>query len=81
MSTTSEVKALTFEQAAQELENIVRQLESGSVDLEDSIALYSRGVALKERCESILSKAKLKVEKISKSGDELKTSDFAPEQG
>jgi|JI10StandDraft_1071094.scaffolds.fasta_scaffold136671_3 exodeoxyribonuclease VII small subunit len=79
MSSTNEVKALTFEQASQELDTIVRQLESGSVDLENSISLYTRGVALKERCESILAKAKMKVEKITKSNDELSASEFHTE--
>ena len=39
-------------------------LERGDIDLEDSISIYERGVALKAHCESKLEKAKMKVDKI-----------------
>ncbi len=58
------VSALTFEQALAELEEIVRQLESGDVELERSIAIYERGAALKAHCEKKLHDAQLRVEKI-----------------
>lgn len=60
----SEIKQLSFEQSLGELEDIVRKLETGSAELESSIDLYSRGVLLKEHCEHILARSKLKVEKI-----------------
>ncbi len=41
------VRDMTFEAALKELETIVARLEQGEVDLEDSIALYERGQALK----------------------------------
>ena len=41
------VEDLSFEAALAELEDIVSRLEQGEVDLEDSIALYERGTALK----------------------------------
>ncbi|MDF3046929.1 MAG: exodeoxyribonuclease small subunit [Candidatus Midichloriaceae bacterium] len=75
----SEIKNLSFEQSLSELENIVRKLESGSAELESSIDLYSRGIALKEHCEKILANAKLKVEKIiSKDGEAVATEAFNP---
>ena len=60
----SEIKQLSFEQSLGELEDIVRKLESGATELESAIDLYSRGVSLKEHCEQILARSKLKVEKI-----------------
>jgi exodeoxyribonuclease VII small subunit len=45
---------LSFEAALAELEDIVSRLEQGEVDLEDSIALYERGTALKAHCEKKL---------------------------
>jgi exodeoxyribonuclease VII small subunit len=54
----------SFEEALQELEEIVAKLESGEAALEDSIALYERGAALKALCESKLKTAREKVEKI-----------------
>jgi exodeoxyribonuclease VII small subunit len=64
MSETPDIQDLTFEQALQELEQIVARLESGQAPLDDSIKLYERGAALKAHCESKLREAQLRVEKI-----------------
>lgn len=56
--------SMSFEQALGELEKIVAQMERGDVALEDSIALYQRGAALKAHCEAKLKDAQLKVEQI-----------------
>jgi exodeoxyribonuclease VII small subunit len=58
------VDAMTFETALAELEDIVSRLEQGEVDLEDSIALYERGTALKAHCEKKLKGAEARLEKI-----------------
>ena len=64
-----DVKTLAFEQALQELENIVSKLESGDIALDDSIKLYERGEALKAHCEQLLKSAEARIEKISLSAD------------
>lgn len=58
------IENLGFEAALAELETIVRDLESGKVTLEQSIAAYERGMALKGHCESKLRDAQMKIEKI-----------------
>jgi exodeoxyribonuclease VII small subunit len=58
------IEAMSFEQAMAELEGIVDRLESGEAALEDSIALYERGAALRAHCEAKLKAAELRVEKI-----------------
>ncbi|MCO6186872.1 exodeoxyribonuclease VII small subunit [Rhizobium sp. L1K21] len=60
----AEVKELSFEQAVAELENIVARLERGDVALDQSIAIYERGEALKKHCETLLSAAETRIEKI-----------------
>lgn len=60
-----DVGALSFEAALAELEKIVRQLEDGKGKLEDSIEAYERGAALKKHCETKLSEAKAKVDRIT----------------
>ena len=60
----AEIKTLTFEQALKQLEEIVQKLEKGQVDLEDSIAIYERGTALKAHCEAKLRDAEKRIEKI-----------------
>jgi exodeoxyribonuclease VII small subunit len=62
--TPQAVEDLSFEGALQELEVIVARLEQGEVDLEDSIALYERGQALKQHCETKLKSAESRLEKI-----------------
>ncbi|GJL92118.1 exodeoxyribonuclease VII small subunit [Hyphococcus sp.] len=59
-----DVSSLSFEAALAELEQIVQKLESGQAALEDSIALYERGAALKAHCEATLKSAQEKIEKI-----------------
>lgn len=61
------VSAMNFEEAMVALEDVVRQLESGDVDLEKSIALYERGAELKAHCEKKLKSAEEKVELITRS--------------
>ena len=59
------IEEMPFEEALSELEQTVSSLESGEAKLEDSITAYERGVALKKRCEDLLSEAQTKIEKIS----------------
>ena len=61
----NDIANMNFEDAMAELEGIVRQLEEGKARLEDSIALYERGVALRKHCEGKLRDARMRVEKIS----------------
>lgn len=61
----SDVAEMSFEDAIKELETVVGQLERGDVALDESIALYERGAALKARCEAKLKEAEEKVAKIT----------------
>ena len=59
-----DVGSLSFEAALKQLEEIVTKLERGDVPLEESIAIYERGEALKKHCEALLARAEERVEKI-----------------
>ena len=59
-----DIATMNFEVALAELEGIVQDLEGGQVDLDASIALYSRGALLKRHCEAKLNAASEQVEKI-----------------
>jgi exodeoxyribonuclease VII small subunit len=61
----ADVLSLPFERAIEELESIVKRLEEGKVPLEESVAIYERGEALKHRCEDLLRLAEARVEKIT----------------
>ncbi len=67
-----QIDELSFEAALSELEDIVSRLEQGEVDLEDSIALYERGTALKQHCEKKLKGAETRLEKIVLGADGAK---------
>ena len=58
------VAEMSFEEAMAALEAVVSQLERGEVALEQSIALYERGAALKAHCAGKLKEAEEKVELI-----------------
>ena len=64
-NTHADVKTMTFEHAIEELESIVKRLEDGKVPLEESVAIYERGEALKRRCDELLRQAEARVDKIT----------------
>jgi len=64
-NTNADVTRLSFEKALAELESIVQKLERGDVALEESVASYERGEALKRRCEDLLRQAEARVDKIT----------------
>lgn len=59
-----EIKKLSFEEAMQELEGIVKRLEDGRGNLEEAIDMYERGIGLKLHCEKRLREAQMRIEKI-----------------
>ncbi|MFK7880273.1 exodeoxyribonuclease VII small subunit [Roseobacter sp.] len=67
--TDTPTEEMSFEQAMAELEKVLGQLERGDVALDESIALYERGAALKARCEAKLKEAEEKVAAITLDGD------------
>lgn len=72
-----ELKDLSFEDALLQLENIVRELESGRIKLDDAVSAYEKAVALKQLCETKLKAAQLKIEKIEVSPEgKLSTAPF-----
>ena len=65
----SDIKTLSFEEAMRELEATVGKLETGEATLEESIALYERGAALRAHCETRLREAEERVEKIPRAAN------------
>ena len=65
MLTEDEIKELKFEDGLKKLEELVNQLDDGSLSLEESILYYEIGVKLKSHCEKLLKTAELKILKVS----------------
>ncbi len=59
-----DIRVMSFEQALTALDEIVQRLESGRVDLDESIKFYTRGTLLKRHCEAKLKQASDQIEKI-----------------
>ena len=62
---TQDAGEMNFEQALRALEEIVHKLESGEAPLDESIALYERGNALRALCQQRLDSAKARIEAIA----------------
>ncbi|AHH21304.1 exodeoxyribonuclease VII small subunit [Nocardia nova] len=61
-SDLAEIETFGYERARDELVNVVKMLEQGGMDLDDSLALWERGEALANRCEAHLAGARRRVE-------------------
>jgi exodeoxyribonuclease VII small subunit len=63
---------MTFEQALENLEKIVAQIESGQIGLEESITRYEEGIRLIQQCRAILDAAEKRIQLLAKGeGDQL----------
>ncbi|MBF6355366.1 exodeoxyribonuclease VII small subunit [Nocardia higoensis] len=58
----AEIAGFGYERARDELVNVVKMLEQGGMDLDESLALWERGEALADRCEEHLAGARRRVE-------------------
>lgn len=55
-----------FESALEDLEQVVEQLESGELSLEDALAAFERGVGLVKYCNEKLNEVEKKIELLVK---------------
>jgi len=62
---TKKKEQLSFEEALQQLETIVRQLEAGNLSLEQAMQYFEEGVKLSRFCQNDLNLAQQKIEKIA----------------
>ena len=67
--TPSDASIKDFEAAIAELESVVKKLEEGDLALEQSLALYERGVQLSRFCHKRLEDAERRIEILSERGD------------
>jgi exodeoxyribonuclease VII small subunit len=62
-----------FENSLKELEKIVRELESGDIDLDESLKKFEQGIQLYKNCRTTLENAEKKIKILS---DQLKEVDY-----
>ena len=73
---SEEVEKMTFEEAIAVLENLVKDLEAGGIDLDKSIEIYEKAVLLRNHCRKILDESERRIQKIMESAGQIKTEDF-----
>lgn len=69
-------KSLNFEQSLEELEDLVENMESGELSLEDSLAAFERGIKLTRECQTALQTAEQRVQKLIAENGKLVESPF-----
>ena len=69
MAKRNQTAPKTFEEALQELEQILAEIESGEMGLEDSLVKYERGNFLIQHCRLVLTSAEKQIELLSKAPD------------
>ena len=62
---------VNFEASLEKLAQIVKKLEDGDINLEDSVKSFEEGISLVKECQKQLSEAELKVKKLLDSGDSV----------
>ena len=62
-------KNMTFEQSMQRLEQIVRTLERGDAQLDESLKLFQEGTELVRSCGKLLEEAELEIKKLAVAPD------------
>lgn len=72
--------AKSFEAGLEELEQIVKQMESGDLPLERALDLFERGVRLSDECRKQLEEAETRVETLVRRGDKVVPELFRPER-
>ena len=76
--TPKQAEPLKFEQAMDQLEKLVGQLEQGDMPLDTALNAFEQGVALVKQCQAQLKQAELRVEKVltDEGGNAIGTEDM-----
>ncbi len=72
---SANTEELSFEQAAQQLEQIVAELEAGELPLAEALAKFEEGMKLKEICAQKLTQAEARIEEYAELEDEATESE------
>ncbi len=75
-----EKPAASFESGLQELELIVKEMESSELPLERALELYEKGMRLSERCRKQLEEAETRIEMLVRKGDKVQPEPFRPDK-
>ena len=74
---TNTKKSIDFEEALDQLEELVEDMENGDLTLEESLKAFEQGIKLTRECQTALSQAEQKVQLLIEENGKLKTVDIA----
>ena len=69
-------KEMSFEETMQKLQEIVQELEKGTLNLEDSVNKFEEGMKLSKKCNTILESAEKKINLLIKKEDGISEEPF-----
>jgi exodeoxyribonuclease VII small subunit len=70
----------SFETGLQQLELIVKEMESGDLPLERALELFEKGMQLSESCRKQLEEAETRIEMLIRKGDKIQVEPFRPDK-
>ena len=73
-------ESFTFEAGLQQLETIVKEMESGDLPLERALELFERGMKLSETCRKQLEEAETRIEILTRRAGDIQPQPFRPEK-
>ena len=71
-----DIEKMRFEECVTALEALVKELESGTLDLDKSLEVYERATVLRDRCKKILEESERRVQKITENSEGIRRSDL-----
>jgi len=71
-----DIDKMTFEESINTLEQMVKELENGGLDLDKSLEVYERAMVLRDHCKKILDESDRKVQKIMETAGTIKKEEF-----
>lgn len=65
------MKEISFEEAMGQLQEVVQELEKGTLNLDESVKKFEEGVKLSKQCNTILENAEKKINLLVKKDDQI----------
>jgi exodeoxyribonuclease VII small subunit len=81
MPDDAESKPESFESCLDQLEKVVKELETGDLQLERSLELFEKGMALSDACRKQLEEAETRVELLIRKDGKVQAEPFRPDKG
>ncbi len=71
-----EVSKMSFEESIKQLESLVEKLETGGIDLDQSLEIYEKAVVLRSHCKEVLDDGQRRIKKILETSNGVTETDF-----